>query len=604
MSSAYVHSMKDRANMLMNEDLINGDKGINSTNQAQSFENTINKLTIIEDQLDQAARNFLGGYSIEQAQSIADNADDLLVQLVNRVLYGKNAYNLVSALSRNQTVKDVKTIRERIKSIFGPELASQIKRDMSSSELAAILARYLSQGQTTIEVSEAGTQIKQLGTIFDVSKVDTSSWRKSGVIDLAGDSIFKTSKALVTKKGGAYRNMIRSILESSKHLTTQRMKTSIKNFCSELEKAMLEESTKDIPFLYGTDANLLKKQIQEFILKLQPALEEAFKSKEIQSRMKDRSNATGSIGEEIRETVTRVAADTTIITFNIGSDTDEAGVKKVNEILKGKNAKMISQMKSFKKSEGQSQTDIVLLNTRTGQTARAQSKNRFIARFTNNNSDKDIENFRWKVENGVNLFNFIKNLSQDDLGISLNDMDLTNIQEAIVNNLWFSAHGAAYPGGGGIEVEPIKVPDILHSFEGAMEKVLAGQVTNLLGVTISADNKNLVDIGGSNIFYLLNGRMKKTADLVHQAIEQIRDNMVKTVTNSLSRLVIVTIEKGAIPSPYDVRGKYHSFLPAKLKTQSNEFGDIMGEKILSNLKISVSLGTSLESLAKSSLMLV
>lgn len=602
MGSVYVHSSAENAEMLMSEDLINGDFGINSAEQMASFNLTINKLKKIEEQLRTEAANFLGGYSIEKAQEIADKSEDLLIQLVNRVLYGSKANALTASLTRNQTLKNVNSIRNKIETEFGKELAAKIKSDMSTSELASVLAKELSGGATVIEVSTAGTQIKQLSKIFDVQKINTSSWRKSPVVDVVSDQIFRSSKALATSKNRAYRNMIKSVLESSKYFSTQRMSTAVAKFCNELEKAMLKEYPNIIPFLYG--GNDLEKQIHNFIAKLQPALTAVFKSGEIQKKMKDRSNVVGAIGEEIRSTVTRVASNATLVSFTIGGDTDAAGVEKVNQILKQRGASLISEMKSFKKSNGQSQTDVVLLNTRTGRTARAQSKNRFAAHFTQNTKNKEIENFRWKVEDSVNLSNFITNLSSSELGINLTNTDLTNINTAIANNLWFSTYDSATAGVGdevpGIDFTSVNPPDILDSFEGAMEKALAGQITNLLGITIDVNTGDMIG-GGSNIFYLLNGRMKESADLVHQAIEQMEKNMLQTLNSNLKRLVIVTVQKGKIPSPTSVGNP--SFLPAKLRTKSSSIGEEMGQKIIDDLKITVSLGTSIQSLAKSAIII-
>ena len=607
MGSVYVHSEAERAEMLMSEDLINGEYGINSAAQLKSFEDTINKLESIKKSLDEAAEAFLGGYSIEEAQAIADKSDDLLIQLVNRVLYGSNAYNLASALTRNQTLKGVKDLRAKILETFGKEVGSQIvgkiKQDMSTSELASLLVKELSGGETVIDVTTAGAHIEQLSGIFDVKRINTSSWRKTAVAEV-GKQIFKTSKDLVTSKNGAYRKMIKSVLESSNSFSTQKMSTSVKKFCNELKKAMIEESTTMIPFIYG-EQNTLEKQINDFIIKLEPALIKAFNSKEIQEKMKDKSNVTGAIGEEVRSTVTQVAENATLISFAIGGDTDEAGIEEVNKVLAQKGANLITSMKSYKKTTGQSQTDIILLNTRTNKAARAQSKNHFAAYFTNNKDDKtQIDNFRWKVEDATNLSNFITKLSSTDLGMNLSGIDLSNINTAIANNLWFSKYGSAspgvYEGRWGIVKEPVSPPDILDSFEGAMEKALAGQVTNLLGVTINVDTGAMIS-GGSNIFYLLNGRMKKTADLVQQAIDQIKENMVQSLNNSLTRLVVVTIHKGAIPSPKEVGSP--SFLPAKLRSNSDSFGETMGEKIIDNLKITVSLGTSIEKIKQTSLIL-
>ncbi len=316
--------------------------------------------------------------------------------------------------------------------------------------------------------------------------------------------------------------------------------------------------------------------------------------------MLDRPNVIGAIGEEVRASVDK-AANSVIISFVIGGDTEEVGVDKVNKVLKEKGANQISKMVSYHKG-GQSQTDVVLLNTKTGKVARAQSKNHFVSYFTNQNQNNNvIENFRWKVTDNLNLANFIKNLSNTDLGINLNDTDLTNVNHALVNNIWFATQGDVEIGGA-LRIHKlgkISGDDGLKSLEGAFENVLAGQVTNLLGITI-APNTTKIDTGGSNIFYLLNGRMKYTADLVHDAIIQLKDGLFKTLTTDKSRMVNVTITKGVVPSPHDVGEGDLSFAPSKVRYEKDSYGEKMGELILDQIKVTVSLGTSIQTLKQSS----
>lgn len=627
LGSAYVHSKFDHATeggiLSVNIGLINRMKGTGSSKGDYYIQSTIDKLENIEKQLRDAADDFLEGFSPEQASYNADNAGDLLVQLANNVLYGAKAGEMANVLTRTQLVDSQKLINhlKNNSAAIGNALAEEIIQflqssgDIGAGELATHIVKFFNGSNTVVEVTEAGSHITQLGNLLDVNKIKTNL-RAQEEVEI-NEAIFKGAN-LVTNRKGHYRGMIRDLIRSSDYLTKPKEKeVVINNFCRKLQDNMISEAENLVKFMWTDESDALKRVIREFIYgkNNKGGLRRELLQTLNENKISDKSNTRGVIGEEVRTAVHKVAKGTMVV-IQIGAEADSKGVDKVNQILKNKGwSASMSELVSHHEKTKESQTDIVILNTNTKKIARAQSKNHFVAYFTKEDKQNDgaIENFRWTVEDNVNLWNFLEGLSKTELGISLSNFDLTNISTAMANNLWFKYHQSAFPSGGDIGFEKVTPGDFQKELEGSLEKLLAGQVTNLLGVTVARSAENNIDIGASNIFYLLNGRIKYSADLVHQAIEQLRKSENLKLEGDKSRLVIVNIDgKGVKSVSPDIRD--NTFLPAKLQSlgydeqereyyptdETIEIGEEMGATVLSNINIKVSLGTSIEKLRQTS----
>jgi len=601
-TSAYVHSNAANANLSVGVGMIDSIAGteLNGMTYVQS---TIAKLISIKEQLHAEAQAFLDGFSIEGAQSIADNANEILYQLANRVLYGSDSYSMISSLTRNQRIKSNQlntAIENKTGQIGETVLSKTIQTYLQSggdniNDLTNIIISSLNGSNTEIVVSEAGAHITQLGALLDVNTIETK-WRKAKTAEV--DKVFKAAQTL--KTNGVYKKVITELLRGSQFTNVQTKNEAIANFCKRLENRMKKEAENSVHFMWSGDPNALNKPIEDFIARLKPELQKALN----ENKMLDKSNVSGSIGEEVREAISKTL-DTVIISLQIGDLSEEKGVDSVNQVLKSKGAvSLLSPMNSYHAAGKMSQTDLVLLNTKSKRVARAQSKNHFISRFTTNQGNGEIDNFRWKVEDSVNLLGFIDNLSNTSLGMGLNGIDLSNISGAIANNLWFQHHDSAWrpkgEGAGELAFGPASAQDIKKELEGSLEKLLAGQVTNLLGITLSSiGDKASVITGASNMFYVLNGRMKETADLVQQAIDQIQNNIIKGMSTDRGRLVNVTISGG------EAGGDTAEFLIQKLRSYPTHasIGEAKGQEILNSLNISVSLGTSISSLNTTSLLI-
>lgn len=604
--SSYVHSNASNADLSVSVDLIDQINGVENSDNMTYIQSTVNKLRTISRALNDEADKFLQGYSIDAAQAIADNANEALVQLANRILYGEDAYSMANTLMRNQNVKSKDLIKQlNGKGALADQIVNYLMNNMNASigELTTFIANTLAEGRTTLEVSEAGTHIVELGRLFDVQTINTTF--RETVEAKVTDKIFKSGKDLITKQGGAYRNMIKDLIRTSNYSSTQSKGSAIHQFCIKLGKKMHDMALNEVPFEWSGDANILDKQIDEFVEKLKEQLKEKLDSK----KMLDISNVRGAIGEEVRESISR-AGNSVIISLQVGNLSEEQMASQMEGALKELGAvNNLSKMNSFHASDKMSQTDLILVNNRTKAIARAQSKNHFISYFTNNKTDTDlIENFRWRVENAVNLVDFINRLSNANtgFGMSLNEIDISNVTEAIANNIWQQKIGSYWSEGGTIVGGEKSGNDFKRELEGSLEKLMAGQIVNLLGVTLQQSNENIsIDAGGSNIFYLLNGRLKRTSELVDEAITQINDNNLKYLSADRNRLVNITL------SGMNLAGiETKNFLVNKLQGGSynnGEFkadqsvGESMGENILNNLKVTVSLGTSIEKLKTSSM---
>ncbi len=607
-ASVYVHSKADNANLSVSIDIIDNINGVNELDGVSYVSSTINKLKVIADDLDRAADEFLQGYSLEAAEAIADNANNALAQLARRVLYGPDAYEMTNTLMRNQKVDSKKLISQlKGKGGIADDIINYLLNNKNSNigDLSSFIATTLSSGKTTINVTEAGGHIVELGKLFDVQFINTT-FRKTTEAEVT-DRIFKSGKDLITGQGGAYRNMIKDLVRSSKYGKVQSKGSAINAFCNKLGKKMHSLAEKEVPFEWSGNPNILNEQIDDFIEKLKKELKDTLEG----NKMFDTSNVRGGIGEEVNASITK-AANSVILTLQVGNLTEEKIDSKMNNVLKEYGVtERLTQMDTFHTENKMSQTDLILVNTHTKRIARAQSKNHFVSRFTNNKGNTGpIENFRWKVEDSVNLLDFIQKLSNVNTGsgISLNSFDISNVSGAIANNLWQKAIGSYWSEKGTIVGGQKSGIDFQKELEGSLEKLLAGQIVNLLGITLQKNTETIkIDSNASNIFYVLNGRLKKTSDLVRQAIQQIEENNLKSLSTDRNRLVNVTL------TGMNLKGiETKTFLVDKLQGGSyvgNEFkasqsvGESMGENILNNINVRVSLGTSIDSLAKSSLVL-
>ena len=601
-TSAYVHSNADNAQILAKASLIEQFDGAWNRSDSSSMMVTISKLEQIRDQLDAEAEAFLTGYSIERAQDIADNAGEFLKDLANQVIYGSSAYEMANTLTKSQMI-DIEKLEQKLNRNFKgkeKELATIIKgkitNNLSVAGLTSIIKESLNgKNATNVTIMEGASHVRTLGTLFDVNTIN-AEFRKNTEVKIT-DKIFYGTQNLSLKSDGTYTRMIKSLLKTSDVSNLQSGEDSIRAFCKKLGEKMKQLAPEKIPFMWGDSKDKINKLIDTFIIDLTNDLIIRLGHKNV---LNDISNVIGALGEGVRESISRVAPNSILITIQMGDLSEEQAVPKVNKQLKNMNIKgSISQMQSFHAAGKQSQTDLVLVNMKTGAVARAQSKNKFASYFTDEHlGDNAIDNFRWKVGDNANLMGFINNLSKTDLGINLNDVDLRNVSDSLANSLWFSENQSATLGGANhINFSGAQVEDVTEEFEGAMEKLMAGQITNLLGVTLDPGGYN-INADASNMFYILNGRMKKSSELVQQAIDQMNKNLVKTINSDTNRLVNVTITKGGIPSPNSVGSP--SFLPAK-KITGPSIGYEMGAKILEGIKITVSLGTSIGTIAKSSL---
>lgn len=608
-SSVYVHSNAKNVN--------NWDVNINLLSDAQGpegdyyIESTINKLETIRDQLNGLADDFLRGYSVDFAQDTCERINDLLVQLAGEALYGSSGTQLANALTLNNRIKSAELINklQESQSTIANLIINQLRQnnDITVSEFATLLAHTLGKGQTVIEVTEATSIIKELGGLLDISQVQTT-FRKEGA-DLLTDHIFHAAQ-LTTGKSGAFRNLIKDIINSTQYTHTQSYNQAIGIFCSQLKKRMQELGPEMIPFIYGpslTGGKPLDPYIDDFINNLKPILQKALIELYNSGKMKDKSNVRGSIGEEVRTSILK-AANSVTVSITVGDEKEDDLVKKVNQMLREMgNKNSITKMMTHHSNTKQSLTDLILINTKTGKVARAQSKSYLASYFTKDTTDP-IGGFRWMVAKDLEVLTFLRGLSSSEAGMNLDEFDFSTLSEAMANNLWFKYHGSVTSHNPtGFTINKVTVKDFQKELEGTLEKLLAGQIINLLGVNIVKQGEKIdVISGASNIFYLLNGRLKRTADLIQQAIDQLNESANLKLTQS-SRLVIVNLETKDAKN-VKVGSKSDSFLVHKLRptefgySSTSAVGEEKGEEILENITINVSLGTSIDSIRKTSFM--
>lgn len=644
--STYIHSSFDNAEELssfdISNELLQSMKAKDSNGNDYYIEATVRKLESIGEKLNAQAETFLQGYTPISAQEIADNEQDYLLKLLEKVLYGSNAKDLAKTLTREKTV-DTKKIQPQLKRFLKEigvqdvqEILSQINSTDSAGRIATILANASGGGTTIIDVTTAGSNIQKLGALL---AIDGKIKNVEGQMESAVTAqVYKIAKGQVsTNKHSKLWESYRDILRNSIGTTQKAYELTIKNFCKALREEMISQYPNYIRFAKGENAQArIESNITTFCRNLQDELIKVLQDKQ-DTKLGDKSNVHGLLAEDIMATATQINQNTVMLRYAIGDYTDEQGVEYINNALKDSKNK-IKKMTTWRDDTKQSLTDLVLYNTQNHMIARAQAKNHLVDYFTKDRTDQNInqiDNFRWMVADHLTVATLLAGLSKTELGMNLNNLDFDNIKRGMVQNIWFNYYGSATPillsDGGGISVSGRRKTTqnkFLTELEGTLEQIFSGQVTNFLGVTIQANMPNPnVDFESSNIFYILNGRLVKTGDLILQAAAQLASTANLKLQSSqynigtkqrneidASRMVRVNIDTTGVSSVgTDSRGG-QSLLVAKLQeirydesgNRENDWNDDIwqigeekGEEVLSAIKIDISLGTSIDVWKKS-----
>lgn len=646
--SLYIHSSFVRAgnesSFDISTELLNKMTAKGSNGNDYYVEATVRKLISIGEKLNAEADRFLQGYTPVGAQEIANNEADYLQKLVEKILYGSNSKKLAQALTREKRV-DTNKIQPQLKRFLdeigvksAEDIIAQINSTDSAGRIASILAQASGNGTTVIDVSTATAHIQKLGGLLAIDgKIESIEGKMEAA---ATAQIYKLAKGQVsTNKHSRLWESYRSILRNSIGTTQKKYELTVREFCTALCAEMIEQYPDYIRFANGENADKrIKKEIVDFCNKLCEELIKVLKNKQ-DSKLGDKSNVHGLLAEDIMAAVTQISNNTVLIRYAIGDYADEQAVDYINNTIKGSKNKL-KKMTTWRNDKKQSLSDLVLYNTKNHMIARAQAKNHLVEYFIKDRSGQDdekIKNFRWVVADHITVATLLSGLSKNELGMNLNNLDFEIIKQGMVQNVWFNYYGSAtpdlYPDGAGINVSGRRKTtkgEYLTELEGALERIFSGQITNFLGVTVQKDISNSdVEFGSSNIFYILNGRLVKTGDLVLQAAEQLANTAnlkmqskgYKVGTQERQnidndRMVRVNINTSGVASVGTDTSSGESLLVAKLhaikydsfgeRINPDEYDDDIwdigqekGLEVLDAIKIDISLGTNIDVWKKS-----
>lgn len=642
--STYIHSSFYNAGELSSFDISNellNNMMVKGSNNESYVEVTVRKLESIGEKLNAQAERFLQGYTPVGAQEIANNEQDYLLKLVEKVIYGSNGKALAQKLTREKKVNTAK-IQPQLKQFLkylgiqsAEEVIAQINSTDSAGRIATILANASGKGTTVIDVTTAGANIRELGKLLAINGEIKNI--EGNMESAATAEIYKIAKGQVsTNKHSKLWENYRNILRNSIGTTQKAYELTVKDFCAALCKEMIEQYPNYIRFAKGENADArIKNEITKFCNDLSKKLIEVLRDKQ-DTKLGDKSNVHGLLAEDIMATATQINRNTVMLRYAIGDYTDEQGVEYINNTIKNSKNK-IKQMTTWRDDTKQSLTDLVLYNTKNHMIARAQAKNHLVEYFTKDRTNEEINqigNFRWMIADHLTVATLLSGLSKNELGMNLNNLDFENIKRGMVQNIWFNYYGSATPNPwpeGGISLSGRRETTkdkYLTELEGALERIFSGQIANFLGVTVQANMpKPNVDFESSNIFYILNGRLVKTGDLVLQAAAQLANTANLKMDSSkyqigtkqrnnidASRMVRVNIDTTGVAS-VGVASGGTSLLVDKLqhihydefgKREEGwsddiwEIGEKKGEEVLSAIKIDISLGTSIDVWRKSS----
>lgn len=599
-SSYYVHS---HASQTIAPSLGLGGAETNSNAFTVYLSSALSKLVKIKDELNSQAEAFLDGYSPPAAQEEGQNAWDRLnkeaLELINGPLMQKFAQSLVRKeyLNKNQleTAMDETGIDAKLKKYISNLLEEEEGDLIPLNKIANALTK---KGGPVITVSRSGAYFQKLGFLANTKSFDFDDEEK----DIA--SI--VTKRLSSRKGRLL-DYTKAILRKSNAYKGEDLDDVILRFYSMFEKEF-KKKIQDITFVDGNGKDF-QEAAQEFLDNFEKKLVGNIDS------LVNYSQGSGELGEGVTAAITQ-SGDMTIVAVKIGDVSDEKGIKRAKqkyaEMGKNIGEDSLTPIRTHHDNGKQSQTDLILTNIKKGITVRAQSKNLSATRFIEMSETTDkIDNFRFKIQSSLELGSFINNLSNTTMGAALNAGELDGILSVLVQSVWMDTHPSTVGSGYNASGKKVSGKSTLEDFRHNLEAWATGQVTNMLGVTVKDDiandnlTKEVVELTGSNIFFLENGRLTKTSDLVDLVIKQIEAYLRDGFNiDKAARALIVKLDTSSVSWEENSAGRFYY---EKLKYLSKgdiggleSYGEAQGEAGASGIKVSATIGSALVNFGNSS----
>lgn len=593
-SSYYVHS--HAANSLNTQALGLGADSNNSGGFQVYLSSAIGKLEAIKEELDNYAEEFLIGTTPETAQFEAKTVDDQLGAIALYIMNGIDMQKYAKLLTQN-------TLLDRDK------LTKVLEKDGIDNKIKQVILSILEETEGNLPVSEVAKALTAKGGPVLVVSRSKSYFQRLGF--LAGtdkfvfDNAEKDISSILTKRLSSRKGRLlqytKAILKESDAAVIEDNSIAIERFFNEFADEFTRQARQKVHFVEGSKSP--DEVIKDFLRDFRKNLEKNIGNNTTYQ------HSVGDIGEGVTAAITQ-SGNMTTVAIKTGDLTDKDLVKKIADQYEGD--ARLTLMRTHHDETKQSQTDLVLTN-KNGMTVRAQSKNMSADRFLDLEiTDDRVDNFRFKVQDSLSVGDFILNLANTDMGRALNANELESILAGLAQAVWMEQKTSTVGAGNGARGEKVSGEAMLEQFRHSLEAYASGQVTNLLGVTVQKDanliEKNIVELTGSNIFFLQNGQLTKTSQLIDLAINQLKAYQEQGhAIDKTARAVIVTLDYSSIEWAEERAGWFY-YEKLHYLTKEDEggliaYGEQQGQAAAQGIKVKATIGSSLLNFGNSSYVL-
>lgn len=505
--SCYVHSDKSRGHwsnsgyetprLLAEEDNVN---------------TAIKRLETVRKNLEDEAKEFLGGAGVEALNYCVDNEYKLYSQITIKILQDPDAIAalLMGNTSRQMGKSDVEKL---LKYVVG-ELGEQIKDFINIEDISQIGARTLA---IQIAAAISDSELNLMPGKTELSKFAKELVQSKGEEEVTDKMVLEMTnniRAANLKKGGKNNRIVdlienviinRGLYKESEKQQQQQYKDAIASFMRWFSSRFNAEVKRANDLV----AYEIKDSPQKYLEDFESELRKIFKKGKVPGNA---MNIVGALGDEFYVTAYQVDPMTAEIKIaSVGAVKEKDVVKKYGDAFSG-----LKTLHTHHDSSKQSQTDILIQNKK-GHTVRAQAKNASLA-------NQEFEN-----DGLINLNAHLERSKQlAELLYSLNFPNVEETMYTVVNALWFGNHDSI---SGVRRVGKLSIKDgggdsnILSQLTQDLSRYMSLEAENFLGITLqeATTKEQAIIAGASNIFYLKNGRLIPTYVLVDEVIKDLRN---------------------------------------------------------------------------------
>jgi len=488
-NAPYIHSNIDNFAGGVGTDLGHiGDAVVNY----DEIRSTIQSLKGIRDRLKEEAEKFLLGMHTDEVNANLLRLPDTYAGLAADIIQDPN---LIKTLVTHFDI-NTKDIQEKVfkkgnknSKRISQNILKEIegKNIVSASELARIISNAFTYGSGSGELTNTGMRITRFFAFDESLKDEIEKAYNEGVYDR-----LTSAKAKIV-------DVIKNLLISSS-LVQQNPNASVDNFIDNFKQIFVARAKAEIK-IFPKDLTP-----EQYVEKLRNILK-----KDITKDIQDLRNAAGLINENILAAVYKADNTTTIEFTPVGTMTENDIIKKFPSLQK---------MNTHHLDSKQSQSDMILQNAE-GMIVRAQSKTSIGSYKI---EDKETERILNYLQRSANIYTLLEKLQKVDV-FPIGDID--QICYVLANALWFNTH---------ISVSGIRehgkftfkkgdvYPEVMSDVANALNAELARQIPSFMGISLrKTADEIIMDTGGSNIFYIENGRLIPTYLELDEVIKDLEE---------------------------------------------------------------------------------